>query len=147
MMINKIKKQGLRMTPQRMAILEFLEGNTSHPSAEEIYHQLKLKYPSLSLTTVYNNLELLTKAGELQEIIIRAEKRRFDPNPAPHGHFLCRICDSLFDLDAVTLKIRTPSKYNGYLVENFTIYYYGICPACLEGEANEKNTLQRQPKK
>lgn len=134
MIINKIKKQGLRLTPQRLAILELLEGNTTHPSAEEIYQQLKLKYPSLSLTTVYNNLEMLTKAGELQEIRIRAEKRRFDPNPAPHGHFLCRICDSLSDLDADTLEIQTPSKINGYLIENFTVYYYGICPVCGGGK-------------
>ncbi|MDD4169063.1 MAG: transcriptional repressor [Desulfotomaculaceae bacterium] len=130
-MINKIKKQGLRLTPQRLAILELLEGNTTHPSAEEIYHQLKLRYPSLSLTTVYNNLEMLTKAGELQEIRIKSEKRRFDPNPVPHGHFLCRICDSLSDLDAGTLEIRAPSKYRDYLVENYTVYYYGICPVCL----------------
>ncbi|OPX84217.1 MAG: Peroxide operon regulator [Pelotomaculum sp. PtaB.Bin104] len=135
MIVNKIKKQGLRLTPQRLAILELLDGNKTHPSAEEIYHQLKLKYPSLSLTTVYNNLEMLIKAGELQEIRIRAEKRRFDPNPAPHGHFLCRICDSLSDLDSGSMEIQIPSMNNGYLVENFSVYYYGICPNCLQKES------------
>ncbi|PHJ36752.1 hypothetical protein P378_20455, partial [Desulforamulus profundi] len=67
MMINKLKNLGLKLTPQRLAILNLLEGNAKHPSAEEIYNQLKPQYPSLSLATVYNTLEILAKAGELQE--------------------------------------------------------------------------------
>jgi len=132
MMINKLKKLGLKLTPQRLAILNFLEGNTKHPSAEEIYNQLKPQYPSLSLATVYNTLEVLARAGELQEVRIKADKRHFDPNPLPHGHFLCRICESVHDLEAGTVEIQTPFNVNGYLVEEFTLYYYGICPECLE---------------
>ncbi|OPY57408.1 MAG: Transcriptional regulator PerR [Pelotomaculum sp. PtaU1.Bin035] len=136
-MIKKLKKLGLKLTPQRLAILNLLEGNTKHPSAEEIYKQLKPQYPSLSLATVYNTLEVLARAGELQEIRINADKRHFDPNPAPHTHFLCRICESVHDLDAGPIEIQAPYNINGYLVEEFTLYFYGICPGCLERERSK----------
>lgn len=132
MIINKLKNLGLKLTPQRLAILNLLEGNVKHPSAEEIYNQLKPRYPSLSLATVYNTLEILAKAGELQEIRIKADKRHFDPNPAPHDHFLCRSCQSIYDLDAGPLEIQTPFNIKGYLVEEYTLYFYGICPRCWE---------------
>lgn len=132
MITNKLKKLGLKLTPQRLAILNSLEGNTKHPSAEEIYNQLKPQFPSLSLATVYNTLEVLAKAGELQEIRIKADKRNFDPNPSPHGHFLCRVCESIYDLDVRPLEIQTPFNIKGYLVEEYTLYFYGICPECRE---------------
>jgi Fur family peroxide stress response transcriptional regulator len=137
MIIKKFKELGLKLTPQRLAILNLLEGNTKHPSAEEIYNQLKPQYPSLSLATVYNTLEVLTRAGELQEIRIKADKRHFDPNPAPHGHFLCRICESIHDLDAAPLEIETPLNIKGYLVEEYTLYFYGICPRCRERDGSK----------
>jgi len=131
---NTLKKLGLKLTPQRLAILNLLEGNTKHPSAEDIYNELKPQYPSLSLATVYNTLEVLVKAGEVHEIRIKAGKRCFDPNPIPHGHFLCRICESVFDLDIKPLEIQTPCSIKGYLLEDYMIYFYGICPECQEGD-------------
>jgi len=137
MLTKKLKKLGLKLTPQRLAILKLFEGNTKHLSAEEIYKQLKPQYPSLSLTTVYNTLEVLAGAGEMQEIRITADKRHFDPNPVPHGHFLCRICESIYDLDTATLQVKTPFNIDGYLVEEYTLYFYGICPKCREGGGKE----------
>ncbi len=130
MVVRKLKKLGLKLTPQRLAILNLLKGNKKHPSAEEIYNQLKPHYPSLSLATVYNTLELLARAGELQEVRIKADKRHFDPNPVPHGHFLCRICESIYDLDVYTLETQTPFSVDDYLVEKYTTHFYGICPEC-----------------
>lgn len=131
-MIKKLKDLGLKLTPQRLAILKLFEGNKNHPSAEDIYNKLKPDFPSLSLATVYNTLEVLTKAGILQEIKIKIDKRNFDPNPESHGHFLCRICDVIYDLDIGTIKVRTPATINGYLLESLTVNYYGLCPTCLK---------------
>lgn len=126
-----LKKLGLRATPQRLAILKQLDGNTSHPSAEEIYQELKLIYPSLSLTTIYNTLESLIKAGQLQELKIDPERRRFDPNPKPHTHFICTACHRVFDLDSNQIKTPDlPAIIEDFLVEECTIDLTGLCPAC-----------------
>lgn len=139
MTIQKLRELGLKLTPQRLAILNLLEGNLNHPSAEEIYNQLKPQYPSLSLATVYNTLEILAGAGELQEVRIKSDKRHFDPNSAPHGHFLCRNCESIYDLDSGSFEIKAPFNVNGYQVEECTLYFYGICPKCQAAEKNKGN--------
>jgi Fur family peroxide stress response transcriptional regulator len=113
-----------------LAILHYLEGNTSHPSAEDIYKELKVNFPSLSLATVYNTLDVLSRAGELQEIRIKADKRNFDPNPDPHSHFLCRVCSSVFDLDTDMVKTPMPPEVKGYVLEGYTLNFYGVCPEC-----------------
>jgi Fur family peroxide stress response transcriptional regulator len=57
--IERLKRKGVVMTLQRLAVLEFLEGNTNHPSVEEIYRNLKKKYPTLSQATIYTSLQVL----------------------------------------------------------------------------------------
>lgn len=128
---------GLKLTPQRLAIFQLLDGNSKHPSAEDIYKELKPNYPSLSLATVYNTLDVLTKAGELQELRIKSDKRNYDFNTTPHSHFLCRVCSSVYDMEAGLQERRLPSDVNGYLVEGITLNYYGVCPECLEMEKNK----------
>ncbi len=137
-MINKLKRLSMRATPQRMAILKMLEGNTSHPSAEDIYRKLKPEYPSLSPATVYNTLEALAKAGEIQEIGIDPERRRFDPNPLPHCHFLCNVCRRVYDFDINLEAIPIPKSAGGFRVNNFSLYLYGICPNCSSTNENQE---------
>ncbi|SFR07187.1 Fur family transcriptional regulator [Desulfoscipio geothermicus] len=129
-MINILKKLGLRATPQRMAILEFLSGNTAHPSVEEIYRKLKPDYPSLSPATVYNTLEALAGAGEIQEITIDPQRRRFDPNPAPHCHFLCKKCRRVYDLDIALDSLTIPERLEDFKIQDLSLYLYGECPHC-----------------
>lgn len=129
-MINKLKNLGLRATPQRMAILKFLDGNTCHPSVEEIYRELKPNYPSLSPATVYNTLETLSKAGEIQEINIDPERRRFDPNPIPHCHFLCQKCRRVYDIDIDLDEMTVPEHSGGFNIQGFSLHLYGHCPHC-----------------
>lgn len=129
--IDVLQKLGLRATPQRLAILALLEGNTSHPSAEEIYARLKPEFPSLSLATVYNTLEVLARGGALQEIEIDPERRRFDPNPAPHYHFQCLRCRRVFDWPAALApEVPLPETANGFRVERLSVHLYGLCPDC-----------------
>ena len=126
----KLKELGLRATPQRLAILRLLEGNISHPSAEELYNSIKPDFPSLSLTTVYNTLDSLSDAGVIQEISIDSERRRFDPNPKPHNHFFCNKCRKVFDLDIYLLSLSLPQQVGDFWVEGASVYFYGQCSDC-----------------
>lgn len=129
-MLDKLKEIGLKATRQRLAILKILEGNTSHPSAEEIYEQLKEDYSSLSLTTVYNTLDILARHNIIQEIGIDAKCRRFDPNPAPHHHFQCKDCGRVYDLDFNIPNLDDVQVVNGFEIHVLQTYSYGLCPNC-----------------
>ncbi|NPA39220.1 MAG: transcriptional repressor [Thermodesulfobacteria bacterium] len=123
------KKLGLKLTPQRLAILEFLEGNTSHPSAEDIYRALKKNFPSISFATVYNTLELLVRKGFIKELNIESSRKRFDPLTHPHHHFFCKRCRKIVDVNQ-KIDIPIPEELKDYDVEEFQVVFYGLCPDC-----------------
>src|SRR3972149_10413434 len=79
--VSKYRGKGFKLTPQRIAILKFLEGNTCHPTAEDIYTEIKKRYPTVSFATVYNTVQVLKDKGELLEVTIDPARKHFDPNP------------------------------------------------------------------
>lgn len=126
--LQKLRNAGLKITPQRMAILEILEGNKSHPSAHSIYDAVKEKYPMISFATVYKTLKVLEEVGEIQGLTIVDNKVHFDPDTTPHHHFLCRQCHSIIDIPHD--QDFHLHSLDGHMVERFQIYYYGICSKC-----------------
>ena len=68
---------GFKLTPQRLAILDYLDGNTNHPSAEEIFGAVKTKFPTMSFATVYNTLEALRDRGKVLELTIDPSRKRY----------------------------------------------------------------------
>ena len=125
-----------KRTPQRLAILDYLEGNTSHPSAEEIYRAVSKKYLSLSVATVYNTLKTLAKAGALHELTIDPERKRYDPDTSHHHHLICVLCGKIVDIPA-GIAIDLP----GEMAQDFTlignhIEFYGHCSPCTKKGKN-----------
>jgi Fur family peroxide stress response transcriptional regulator len=96
--IKKYSGRGFKMTPQRIAILDFLEGNTGHPSAEDIYKEIKKKHPTVSFATIYNTLETLKKRREIVEITIDPERKHYEANISHHHHIVCIICKKIRDV-------------------------------------------------
>jgi Fur family peroxide stress response transcriptional regulator len=127
---TNLKSLGLKATPQRLAILDFLDGNTSHPTAEDVYQALKPCYPSLSLTTVYNTLEVLQKAGKVVELTISPFRRHYDPDIVFHHHFFCRSCQRITDLTGDFSNPIHPKMPDGFKLEETILHCYGLCPEC-----------------
>ena len=88
----------LKYSRQREAIKTFLAGRYDHPTAETVYLGIKEEFPNISLGTVYRNLSLLSDIGEIQKLSTGIGPDRFDGNPAPHYHFICKHCGSILDL-------------------------------------------------
>ncbi len=125
-----LRSLGLKMTPQRLAILEYLDGNTMHPSAEDIYREVIEKFPSMSFATVYNTLEALKEKGLVMELTIEGGKKRFDPNTEPHHHFMCVKCKRIIDIFE-DFPVELPEKYKDeFDVEEYHVYFYGTCNEC-----------------
>jgi Fur family peroxide stress response transcriptional regulator len=119
-----------KRTSQRLAILDYLEGNTSHPSAEDIYRTMSKKNRSMSFATVYNTLNTLAKAGTLREITIDPERKRYDPDTSPHHHLICVYCGRIVDVPE-EVKVDLPEA----MARDFTILgnhieFYGQCASC-----------------
>ena len=124
------------MTLQRLAVLEFLENSAAHPTVEEIYTGLKKKYPTLSQATVYTSLQILERAGEIQELSIRKGKICFDPNPKPHHHFYCEKCKKILDIN-IDCPVAGKQWMEGHKVRDVQSYLYGTCSCCLKKTKNK----------
>lgn len=135
---TRLRKLGLVPTIQRSAVLEYLENNHTHPTAEEIYQGVRDHFHSLAKATVYNVLDALKKAGGIQELTIAREAARYDYNPSPHPHFLCRVCGNLYDVD-LPCSIRPGDEICGHLVEVAQVYLHGICAQCQKQNSQNKN--------
>lgn len=140
--LKRLKDKGVSLTPQRMAIAEFLSKSKDHPTADEIHKVLQAKYPTMSLATVYSALELLKELGEIQELSIRKRgKACFDPNPDIHHHLLCRKCGKIRSMEfdyPRTCPIIARDTINGCKIEEVQAYLYGICSECMKKESDKK---------
>jgi Fur family transcriptional regulator, peroxide stress response regulator len=123
----KYSHSHLRLTPQRIAILDYLEGNKSHPSAEDIYGAVSKKFPTISLATVYNTLSALERRGQLLKLTIDPSKARYDPNTFPHHHLICTRCKMIEDVDT---RYRLALPDTNFEVTGSHVEFYGACPRC-----------------
>ena len=120
----------MKHSRQRDAIVEQLSDRTDHPTAEQLYLELKDRMPNISMGTVYRNLKQLEAAGEILSIS-SSGAARFDPNPKPHSHFFCMDCGAVLDVDDDNEKIvRIGQEKFGGKVFGCVSNYYGLCPEC-----------------
>ena len=118
---------GLKLTPQRIAILDYLEGNKKHPSAEDVYKAVSKRFPTMVLATVYNTLSALERRGQLLKLTIGPGKARYDPNTFPHHHLICNRCKTIVDVDT---RYRLALPDTDFEVTGSHTEFYGICPKC-----------------
>jgi Fur family peroxide stress response transcriptional regulator len=130
--MNNYRDIGFKLTPQRIAILDYLEGNKQHPSAEEIYQAILEKFPTMSFSTVYNTLTALRKKGKVLELTLEANKKRYDTTTADHGHLICNSCKRIADIPG-KYEIDIPvSALQNFRVITSHIEVHGLCPECKE---------------
>ena len=97
--LQTIKSKEIRLTPQRMAIFDLIFGNENHPSAEDIYQNVRLQFPTISLATFYKTFKLLKDNNMVSEIPFGTSSR-FDPNKVIHINVICPICNKITDLES-----------------------------------------------
>lgn len=130
--LEQLKTAGVRITPQRHAILDYLIESMSHPTADEIYRALEPKFPSMSVATVYNNLKMFMESGMVRELTYGDDSSRFDANVSDHYHVICEKCGKIEDfmypsLDEVQHEAELAT---GYKIKGLRLELYGVCPAC-----------------
>jgi Fur family transcriptional regulator, peroxide stress response regulator len=130
--LDQLRQHGLRVTPQRRAILELLVDDDSHPTAELVYRRVLAVMPDVSRTTVYNTLRELSELGELTPVHDLSDGgHRYDTNNETHHHLCCVECHSLIDIGRDFEGIRLSSEEaSGYRILSRQVTFYGICPDC-----------------
>lgn len=132
--IERLKKSGVRITPQRHAVLEYLLTSMSHPTADEIYKALEEKFPNMSVATVYNNLRILREIGLIKELTYGDDSSRFDSNMNDHYHIICEDCGKIVDFHYPTLdEIESlAEKVSGFNISHHRMELYGKCEQCAD---------------
>ncbi len=136
-MVTCLQRDGHRLTPQRMAVLEILAESADHPSAEQIYGKVRVAFPMTSLATVYKTVTLLREMGQILELGFSDDSNRYDGRqPSPHPHLICVRCKKIVDPDLCVLDGRLNegaqqvAQQSGYQMVGRRLDFFGICPQC-----------------
>jgi Fur family transcriptional regulator, peroxide stress response regulator len=122
-----------RNTIQKIKIKKYLKSICSHPNAETIYENVKKEIPSITLATVYRNLNIMSDCGDILKFKVGNEYR-FDGNCKNHQHFVCKKCVKVFDFfddDSNDFLINKVVD-KGFKVDKVDVIFYGICKDCLD---------------
>jgi Fe2+ or Zn2+ uptake regulation protein len=128
-----LKSHHLKVTYQRLRILEYIDHHRNHPTADTIYTVLRKDNPSLSRTTVYNTLDILTDAGIVHRLTICPTEHRYDITQEMHHHFICKECHRIYDIDFScpnVASIKEKAFAQGHEIQEIEGIVKGLCHDC-----------------
>lgn len=133
-----------RNTKQRQLVLDAVQARCDHPSADEIYLDVRAIDNHISRGTVYRNLKILVQQGKILQVKL-PNIDRFEVKLDKHYHLLCTECDSVYDIpfpyhEAMDKQV---AEKTGYIVERHRAIFEGICPECRQREQNQKKNQSK----
>ncbi len=132
-LVARFKAKGHRMTPQRLAVIKALVRSDKHPCVEDIYEELRISFPTMSLATVYKTIHTLKSMGEVMELGTTTGSNRYDGRrPEEHTHLVCTGCGLIRDVDIDPLNGRDASivRETGFRLTGHRFELFGVCPSC-----------------
>jgi Fur family peroxide stress response transcriptional regulator len=133
-----LQQAGMRITPQRTAICKLLTTSEEHPTAAMIYEDLKPRFPSMSLATVYNTLDALVEIGAINVLGQAGDDTvHYDADTEPHVNLACLSCNKIVDIPSehVSRLDEEITAASGYKLLGARVLYYGLCPDCQRKQA------------
>ena len=125
-----LQKYNLKATPQRLEIVNVLSIH-GHMSINELYSTLLVKFPSISLATIYKNINIMLEKGFLLEVKLSGQKNVFELIKDNHSHVACLKCTDIIDIDlnieAILQEVKSISDYK---IESNSLIFNGLCPKC-----------------
>jgi len=134
--LEALRARNMRITPQRLAVVEELVGNTTHPTAEQMAKRVQGRMYGVSTSTIYKTLNELVEIGLVRKVD-SSGKAHFDPEIELHGHLRCIRCGDLVDVSLPGEKLKVISEMeerNGVRVTSVAVQFEGICRSCSKGE-------------
>ena len=130
--IKQLRDNGLKVTPQRLAIIEvLLERRDLHPGARLVYREAKKKKKSLSLSTTYATLDELSRHGIIKTLQFDKMENRYETNREEHINLICEGCKKILDYKvSIDVDQREVAKKTGFSITDTRLEYYGLCREC-----------------
>ena len=117
-----------RRSKKRERIFEILYSTKSHPTAEQIYQELKKDFPDVGLATVYRNLKILLEEKKIFIVDVGDGREHYDADLSEHAHCFCIKCKRVFDIADVS--INNANLPDGFVPTGQRYYVYGVCKNC-----------------
>lgn len=130
--VTRLSEAGIKPSLQRIKILDYFYQHANHPSADQIYQDLKPVIPTLSKATVYNTLGLFLDKAVISTTVADSLHSRYDLADEDHGHFICTRCQEIYDFP-FDAQAAYPGL-EGFAIESEEIIVKGICQKCLENK-------------
>jgi Fur family peroxide stress response transcriptional regulator len=128
---RRCRDEGMKVTPQRVAIYRALLASADHPNPETLYRRVRPRMRSLSLATIYKVLEALVALGLAREVEVAGGTSRYDANLDRHHHLICTRCKKVTDFYDVGLDAVAPSRHlAGFVARTVSVQVFGLCPSC-----------------
>jgi len=127
---DRLRATGMRVTPQRLAILQFLQGTDRHPTADEIEKAVNGHIPRVSRASVYNVLHSLAEIGLVLKVLAGNAVTRYDANTTPHHHFVCGACGDIEDVPWEAARLPDAPSLHGRAVDRYEVVMHGRCDRC-----------------
>lgn len=130
-LMEEMRRWGIRVTAQRLAVAEVLTGCEDHPTAQEVYRRVQERLPHITIATVYNALGTLARSGFIQPLPFPSGTR-YDANPGPHANVVCIRCRTITDIpdDGTFDHCRRGADGSGFQVLSQRVDFYGFCSNC-----------------
>ncbi len=130
--IQGMRQHGLKLTRQRLAVIDIIAGEKSHPSAASVFAKARKRVPQISLSTVYLSLDVMKRAGLIKELEFADRDSRYEGDISNHLNLVCTRCGRIMDFKAPSLPVSSVNveKSTGFRVDSIRLEYYGYCRAC-----------------
>ena len=135
-----LEATGHRFTEQRAAVYRFLSGTTSHPTADEVFQEVRRQIPGISLATVYKSLETLVNCELTSKLTYSDGSARYDARMDPHHHARCLSCGAVSDVPSRRLDREVQdlaAGLDGFSVVGYRLELTGFCADCGPLQARE----------
>jgi len=122
---QRLRDAGIQPSAQRLALAEYLLSTEAHPSADQVWTEVRARVPKISRATVYNTLNLFVKRGLLRELQLAEGRVVFDPNMGPHHHFIDEPTGRIHDVPWDALEVRRVEALRGLEVREYQVVLRG----------------------
>lgn len=137
---ERFRESGRKVTPQRVAVFETLCERGGHPTVDQIYQEVRKRFPMISLNTVYQTMEALAHLKVVSPVGHSLEAARYETDPAPHHHAVCIACKRITDVfDAALGRVKLPRAVKDrFQVLGHRVEFYGYCADCRSPGATDR---------